>query len=82
MLTYRKNDAFALLVINVLLEYVQNKRLGSKGLTLVFLGYDEKYSKFGKSLRMFLENFNQGNFFNFRDGHWLFIYERWTVYFY
>ena len=51
---------FALIVINVLLDYVQNKRLGSKGLTILFVGYDEQYSGYQHSLRLFLEKLNAG----------------------
>jgi hypothetical protein len=61
MLTYPKSDVFSLMAINVLLEYVQNKRMGSKGLTILFVGYDERYSKYSHSLRVFLKKLNQGN---------------------
>ena len=62
MLTYKKNDAFALMAISILLNYAHNKRLGSKGLTILFVGYDESYSVYQHSLRLFFKEMNKGKF--------------------
>lgn len=60
MLVYPRDDLYALIAINVLLSYAQNKRLGSKGLTLLFVGYDPAYSRFQYSLQLFLRKLNSG----------------------
>jgi hypothetical protein len=60
MLAYKKNDPFALMTIHILLSYAQNKKLGSKGLTIVFIGYDHGYTNHQVSLRRFLQKSNEG----------------------
>lgn len=62
MLAYPKSDILSLIVINVLLSYTQNKRLGSKGLTILFVGYDQKYSGYQHSLKLFFNKLNKGIF--------------------
>lgn len=60
MLAYPKDDVFALVAVHVLLSYAQNKRLGSKGLTVLFVGYDPRYAKYQRSLQLFFERLNRG----------------------
>lgn len=60
MLAYKKNDPIALMTIHILLNYAQNKKLGSKGLTIIFIGYDHEYTNHQISLRRFLERVNEG----------------------